>query len=93
MRGSRRESVPLHRASWHAWIDVTVEVWPIPRVGRCPTQHHNKIFPSPSTYNIPINMAPIDDAIAAIKSLEPGEHFAYRGIAAAHGIECSNLRH
>jgi hypothetical protein len=31
-------------------------------------------------------MTPIDNAIAAIESLEPGEHFTYRRIADAHGI-------
>jgi hypothetical protein len=75
----------LHRPS-------TVEVRPMPRLGRCPTQHHNKIFPSPSTRDISTNMAPIDDAIAAIESLEPGEHFTYREIADAHGIQHSTLR-
>jgi uncharacterized protein YpbB len=65
----------------------------MPHVGRCPTQHHNKIFPSPSTRDISTNMAPIDDAITAIESLEPGEHFTYRGIADVHGIQHSTLRH
>jgi hypothetical protein len=64
----------------------------MPRVGRCPTQHRNKIFPSPSICDISTNMAPIDDAITAIESLEPGEHFTYRGMADAHGIQHSTLR-
>jgi transposase-like protein len=37
-------------------------------------------------------MAPIDDAIAAIESLEPGEHSTYRGIADAHGIQHPTLK-
>jgi hypothetical protein len=38
-------------------------------------------------------MAPIDDAITAIESLELGEHFTHRGIADAHSIQHSTLRH
>jgi hypothetical protein len=31
-------------------------------------------------------MAPIDDAVAAINLLEPGEHFSYRTIACQYGV-------
>jgi len=36
-------------------------------------------------------MAPIDDAIAAFKSLEPGEHFLYRAIARSFSVSNSTL--
>jgi uncharacterized protein YndB with AHSA1/START domain len=36
-------------------------------------------------------MAPIDDAIAAINSLEPGEHFSYRAIARQYGVPKTTL--
>ncbi|KAF1960490.1 hypothetical protein CC80DRAFT_580065 [Byssothecium circinans] len=36
-------------------------------------------------------MAPINDALAAIKSLEPGEHFLYRAIARQFNVPHSTL--
>jgi uncharacterized protein YerC len=36
-------------------------------------------------------MAPIDDALAAIKSLEPGENFTYQAIADKYGVSRCTL--
>jgi transposase-like protein len=36
-------------------------------------------------------MAPIDDAIAAIESLEPGEHYSYRKVARRFNVSNSTL--
>ncbi|KAF1955927.1 hypothetical protein CC80DRAFT_414460 [Byssothecium circinans] len=36
-------------------------------------------------------MAPIDDALTANKSLEPGEHFSYRAIARQFNVPHSTL--
>ncbi|KAF1952887.1 hypothetical protein CC80DRAFT_365918, partial [Byssothecium circinans] len=36
-------------------------------------------------------MAPIDDALTANKSLEPGEHFSYRAIAHQFNVPHSTL--
>jgi hypothetical protein len=36
-------------------------------------------------------MAPIDDAVAVINLLEPGEHFSYRAIACQYGVPKTTL--
>jgi hypothetical protein len=36
-------------------------------------------------------MAPIDDAVAAIELLEPGQHFTYRAIARQFGVSHATL--
>jgi hypothetical protein len=77
--------------------ETSVEVLPCPcaqclRSADAPPQHHNTTFPSPSTRDISITMAPIDNAIAAIKCLGPGEHSSYHKVAKEFNIQHSTLR-
>src|SRR3954471_11156623 len=53
---------------------------------RTPTKYTTFLTPDNS-----INMAPIDDALAEIESLEPGEKFSYKEIANKHGAWRSTL--
>jgi hypothetical protein len=42
--------------------------------------------PPTLTHRNSTTMAPIDDAVAAIELLEPGQHFTYRAIARQFGV-------
>src|SRR6186713_2076005 len=48
-------------------------------------------FTTFSTPDNSINMAPIDDALAEIESLEPGENLSYSKIANKYGVWRSTL--
>jgi hypothetical protein len=51
---------------------------------------HQNINPT-STRDISINMSSIEAALAAIKSLQPGEQFSYRQIAAQYHCNRTTL--
>jgi hypothetical protein len=53
-------------------------------------RHPHQVTQS-STRDNSTNMALIDDALAELESLGPGEDFLYRKIAAKHGVVRSTL--
>jgi hypothetical protein len=56
-----------------------------------PLKHQNTRSTPTSTRDSSIKIGAIEDAIAEIESLEPGEQFSYTKIAAKHSIDRSTL--
>ncbi|KAF1950598.1 hypothetical protein CC80DRAFT_554147 [Byssothecium circinans] len=81
----------LEIVAFTVWRCTTVPVRAATHVAQRSTNTKTLDKSQTSTRRNSTTMAPINDALAAIKSLEPGEHFSYRAIARQFNVPHSTL--